>query len=448
MSNAEAFLDRPRSFRQSDAQRPKTKSLIPGGAHTYSKGDDQFPQLSPGFIARGKGSRVWDVDGNEFVDWGMGLRSVVLGHAYEPVLAAVRKQLELGANHTRPTLIETELAEVMADLIPSAEMVKFAKNGSDVTTAAVKLCRAYTGRDIVVRCQEQPFFSIDDWFIGDTPCNSGIPLIVSDLTKRFHYNDLDSLKRVFEANPGRIACVIMEPASTEDPKPGFLEGVKALCAEKGAILIFDEMISGFRWNIRGAQHHYGVTPDLSTFGKAVGNGFSVGALVGRRDIMQLGGLDHDKERVFLLSTTHGGETHSLAAAMKTIQIMKDENVTEHLWDLGRQLIDGFNAICSATGLNGRVEMKGLPCSPYMLFLDENGQVSWEMRTLFLQEILKYGILIPYIAPSYSHTREDVELTINACERALRTVKHSLENGGLRLALVGEPCKPVFRKWNK
>jgi glutamate-1-semialdehyde 2,1-aminomutase len=444
---ARDFIDQPRSFAKSDQLRTKVRHLIPGGAHTYSKGDDQFPERSPGFIARGQGSHVWDVDGNEFVDWGMGLRAVVLGHAYEPVLQAVRAQLELGANHTRPTPLEAELAEVFTEIIPSAEMVKFAKNGSDVTTAAVKLSRAYTGRDLVVRCQEQPFFSIDDWFIGDTPVNSGIPAATSALTKRFSYNDLASLEGVFDAHPGQIACVILEAAATDEPKPGFLQGVQALCRAKDAVLILDEMITGFRWDVRGAQHYYGVTPDLSTFGKAVGNGFSVGALVGRRDLMRLGGLDHDKERVFLLSTTHGGETHSLAAAKKTIQIMKSESVTAHLWKIGRELTEGFNGVSARAGLRGRVEMRGVPCSPYIVFSDERGQVSWELRTLFLQEILQRGILMPYIAPSYSHTTDDVALTLAACEEALQVVKDALTDGKVRERVFGPICKPVFRKWN-
>mgnify|MGYP005818326217 CR=1 FL=1 len=447
MTKPSDFIARPRTFTRSDKLREKTRRLIPGGAHTYSKGDDQFPQLAPGFIARGKGSHVWDVDGNEFIDWGMGLRAVVLGHAYEPVLAAVRQQLEFGANHTRPTPLEGELAELFVDLIPSAELVKFAKHGSDVTTAAVKLCRAYTGRDLVVRCEQHPFFSIDDWFIGDTPVNSGIPRVTRELTKRFSYNDLASLERVFDEYPDQVAAVILEPAATEDPKPGFLVGVQKLCRDRGAVFVLDEMITGFRWSVRGAQHHYGVTPDLSTFGKAVGNGFSVGALVGRRDLMRLGGLDHDRERVFLLSTTHGGETHSLTAAMKTIQVMRDEHVTDHLWKIGKDLTDGFNGLSAEAGLQERVAVRGLPCSPLMVFLDEKGQVSWELRTLFLQEVIRGGVLIPYIAPSYSHTSDDIAITLAACQRALRAVKDALSDGKVGERIVGPVCKPVFRRYN-
>lgn len=447
MSHRDEFIGRQRHFTESIRLRPIASSLIPGGAHTYSKGDDQFPQLAPGFIQRGLGARVWDVDGNEYVDWGMGLRSVVLGHAYPEVIQEVVPWLGRGSNFTRPSPLEAELAQELVDLIPAAEMVKFCKNGSDATTAAVKLSRACTGREVVLRCQDQPFFSIDDWFLGDTVCDAGIPARVRQLTQRFGYNDLPSLRNAFQRQPGQVAAVILEAASTVEPQPGFLEGVKALCQAEGAVLIFDEMITGFRWDLRGAQYLYGVTPDLATFGKAFGNGFSVGALVGRRDIMRLGGLDHDRERVFLLSTTHGGETHALAAAKATLGVLKRRGGTGHLWAIGRQLMDGFNQLSRQAGLQDQIRMEGLSCSPYLVFLDPDGQTSLPLRTLFLQEVMPRGILIPYIAPSLSHTAEEVDLTLAACAEALAAVGAAIRDGQVRERVVGPVCKPVFRKWN-
>lgn len=435
------------NFSESNRLRDRAKRLIPAGAHTYSKGDDQFPQLAPGFITRGKGYKVWDADGNEFIDWGMGLRSVILGHAYEPVLAAVREQLELGSNFTRPSPLEAEVAELMVDLIPSAEMVKFAKNGSDATTAAIKLARAYTGRDLVVRCQDQPFFSVNDWFIGDTACNAGVPEAVQALTKRFRYNDADHLEAVLTEHRGQVACVILEAAATEAPRPGFLERVRELTREHGVVLIFDEMISGFRWDPRGAQHYYGVTPDLSTFGKAVANGFALSALVGRRDIMELGGLEHDKPRVFLLSTTNGGETHALAAAKATIEILKDGTISRQIWATGQRLMDGFNALAKEFGLQDRVKMAGIPCSPYQLFLNQDGQVDLALRTLYLQETIRHGVLIPYIAVSASHDDLAVEQTLEASRRAMPVLRTAIEKGSTDGLLVGPATKPVFRKFN-
>lgn len=435
------------NFTKSNQLRIKAQHLIPAGAHTYSKGDDQFPELSPGFIVRGKGTKVWDPDGNEFLDWGMGLRSVILGHADKRVLDAVKEQLELGANFTRPSTIEAEVAEMLVEMIPSAEMVKFAKNGSDATTAAVKLSRAYTGRDVVIRCQDHPFFSVNDWFIGDTACNSGVPLATQQLTKHFQYNDIESLEKVLNENNGKVACVILEPAATTDPKPGFLEKVKDLTHQHGAVFILDEMISGFRWHQQGAQTYYGVTPDLSTFGKAIGNGFSVSALVGKREIMELGGLNHDKPRVFLLSTTHGGETHSLAAVKKTLELLRDGKIVQQNWQKGKKLTDGFNAITKEYGIAEQVKMAGVACSPYQVFLDKNGQVDFGLRTLYLQEMIREGVLIPYIAIADAHSDEDIEKTLEASRKAMTVLRQAIEQGSTEGLLVGQAVKPVFRKYN-
>lgn len=312
----------------------KAHELIPGGAHTYAKGDDQFPECAPALIVRGKGCHVWDIDGNEFIEYGMGLRAVVLGHAFEPVVQAAARQMQLGANFTRPATIEVEAAEEFLKFIDGADMVKFAKNGSDATTAAVKLARAYTNRDLIAICGDQPFFSTDDWFIGTMEMNAGIPRAVTDLTLKFHYNDLANLVELFDHYPGQIACVVMEAEAATQPEPGYLKEVKDLCEQRGAVLIFDEMITGFRWHLGGAQKFHEVVPHLSTFGKGLGNGFAISALAGKREIMRLGGLNHDQPRVFLLSTTHGAETHALAAAIATLHAYTDLDVIAALWRQG------------------------------------------------------------------------------------------------------------------
>ena len=299
--------DQEMRFQRSKALQEKSHAIIPGGCHTYAKGDDQYPELSPGFIVKGIGCHVWDLDGNEFIEYGMGLRAVTLGHAYKAVVDAAYQQMLLGNNFTRPMPIEIECADEILSLIDGAEMVKFAKNGSDVTTAAVKLARAYTGRDLVAVCADHPFYSVDDWFIGSTAMSAGIPKSVSRLTVKFHYNDVDGIESLFKEYPGQIACVILEAETIERPNHTFLNKLQHLCKRDGAVFILDEMITGFRWHIGGAQKYYGLDPDLSAFGKGMGNGFSIAALVGKKEIMRLGGIYHDKERVFLLSTTHGAE---------------------------------------------------------------------------------------------------------------------------------------------
>lgn len=453
--------------------RARAHRFIPGGAHTYSKGDDQFPANAPALIARGQGCRVWDTDGQAYLDWGMGLRSVILGHAYPRVLEAVRAQLALGTNFVRPSPIEGELAEVLVGLVPEAEMVKFAKNGSDVTSAAVRLSRAYTGRDLVAICRDNPFYSFDDWFIGTTPCNAGIPEAVKRLTLSFPYGDVASLERLFAEHPGQIACVMIEPAATAPPVeergcsrcafrrtggPGFspvtecpnrtfLQGALDIAHRHGAVVVFDEMITGFRWDLPGAQTLYGVIPDMSTFGKALGNGFAISALVGRREILEQGGIHHtDRPKVFLLSTTHGGETHAMAAAIATIREIQEQPVISHIWRHGEALQNGLNALSRELGLTRHIWCEGYPCSPVLQFRGSDGRPSAELQTLFIQEMIQRGILLSYIAISYSHTMAEVDETLDAARKTMAICRQGLESGTGRL-LDGPPVKPVFRRFN-
>jgi glutamate-1-semialdehyde 2,1-aminomutase len=435
-----------KDFSESRVLQHKAHQFIPGGAHTYAKGDDQYPEQAPGFIIRGKGSHVWDLDGNEFIEYGMGLRAVTLGHAFEPVVEVACKQMQLGINFSRPTKIEVELAEAMLALIDGADMLKFAKNGSDVTTAAVKLARAYTGRDLVAICGDQPFFSTDDWFIGSTEMNAGIPQAVIDMTLKFRYNDLVNLRELLDRHPGQIACVLMEAEAATPPAPGYLKAVKELCEERGAVLVFDEMITGFRWNLGGAQKFHGVVPHLSTFGKGMGNGFAISALAGRREIMRLGGLDHDQRRVFLLSTTHGAETHALAASLETIRIYRERSVVEFLWRQGERLRVGINQAIKRHGIASQFELIGRPCNLTYRTKDNGGEPSQAFRTLFLQELIRGGIIAPSFVVSFSHSDEDIDHTIVVVDQALEVYARALDDG-VQKHLVGHPVKPVNRKYN-
>ena len=434
------------NFDKSKALKDKSHALIPGGAHTYAKGDDQYPEMAPGFIEKGKGCHVWDLDGNEFIEYGMGLRSVTLGHAYEPVVEAAARQMQMGINFNRPSTIELEAAEKLLRFIDGAEMVKFAKNGSDVTTAAVKLARAYTGRDLVAICVDHPFYSVDDWFIGTTDMSAGIPQVVKDLTIKFHYNDIEEAKALFEKYPNQIACLFMEAERLEPPKPGFLQQLKEICHANGALLIFDEIVTGFRWDIGGAQKCHGVVPDLSTFGKAMGNGFSIAALVGKREIMELGGLQHNREKVFLLSTTYGAETHSLAAAIATMKVYETEPVIDHLYRQGERLRRGVNQSVQEPHLDEYFGLLGRPCALLYFTRDLEKQPSQPLRSLFLQEIIKHGILAPSLMTSYSHTDEDIDRTVDAINEALYVYRKALDEGYEKY-LVGQPIKPAVRKYN-
>ena len=436
-------------FTQSNRLRKKSHALIPGGAHTYSKGDDQFPELSPGFIVRGRGAYVWDLDGNKFLDWGMGLRSTTLGYGYKPVLDAVRKQITRGANFPRPSPLEVELAELLVEIIPCAEMVKFAKNGSTVTTAAVKLARAYTGRDLVAICSDQAFYSYDDWFIGSKEINRGVPQAIRELTVSFKFNDIKSLENLFDKYSGKIACVILEPATEIEPQEEFLKKVQFLCKKNGAVFILDEMISGFRWHLRGAQHVYGVTPDMATYGKGIANGFSVAVLAGRRDIMSLGSIYGSHERVFLISTTHGAENHALAAAIATINELKNKDVVGHMRAVGAQLKDCLNGIHRQYGLENILNIfGGVPCRLAMSVSSHEAYDSSLLKTYFFQEIISQGILFNgYFSPSYSHGEREIETTKNAWRFACSQLRAALYHKNIKSKLIGKPVKLVFRKYN-
>ena len=430
-------------FERGKALAQRARAIIPGGAHTYAKGDDQFPERAPPFIVRGKGCHAWDMDGNEFIEYGMGLRAVTLGHAYEPVIRAAAEQLPFGTNFTRPAPIEVECAEEFLKLIPTADMVKFCKDGSTAVDAAVRLARAHTGRDTIAICGDHPFFSTSDWFIGTTGMPAGIPQWVRDRAIKFRYNDLASLEALFSTHSEQIACVVLEAARIEEPAPGYLQGLKQLCHRHGALLIFDEMITGFRWHKSGAQHFYGVTPDLSSFGKALANGFALSAVCGRRDLMERGGLNSSQERVFVLSTTHGAETHALAAGIATMRVYAQEDVTGFLHQQGRRLRQGIDRIADTLRLRGYFDCLGRDCCLLYGTKDTDKRPSQPMRTLFLQETIRRGVIAPAFVVSYSHTDRDIDRTIEIVGEALAVYRKALDEG-VEKYLHGAAVKPVFR----
>lgn len=461
--------DSARSNSDSDFEnlRLRLHKAIPGGAHTYSRGDDQFPSLAPPVLVRGKGAYVWDTQGNRYLDYGMALRAVTLGYADPRVNAAAIAEIEKGVNLTRASMTELEAAELICDVIPSAEMVKFGKNGSNVTTAAVKIARAYTGRRYVCVPRQHPFFSFDDWFIGTTPIKRGVALDQSATTLLFDYNDLASLEAHFHAHPGEIAAVMMEPATHLVPCticnvrdwPGkpcgdcrhregtFLHQVQALARHNGALFILDEMITGFRWHLQGAQAFFGVDPDLSTFGKAMANGFALAAVAGRREVMEVGSIDKPgMERTFLLSTTHGGEMPALGAFIAATRINREENVPAALWSYGARLRDGIADVAASHGLTEHFFTEGPAISLNYVTRDADGQPSMAMRTLLAQELLRRGVMMPWIAVSQAHGNAELTITLDALDGALGVYREALERGAGTF-LSGPAIKPVFRVHN-
>ncbi|WP_216899597.1 glutamate-1-semialdehyde 2,1-aminomutase [Nocardia alni] len=427
-------------FTRSSAIQARLHELVPGGAHTYARGADQYPDAMAPILVRGSGCHVWDCDGNEYVEYGMGLRSVTLGHGYRPVVDAVTRTIADGVSFSRPTELELLAAQDFLSLVPGADMVKFAKNGSDATTAAVRLARAATGREVVAVC-DQPFFSVDDWFIGLTPMNAGIP---ATSTVRFTYNDLTSLAVALDSHP--VACVVMEAATAlAEPDPGYLAGVRALCDRHGTLLVFDEMITGFRWSSGGAQQVYRVTPDLSCWGKAMANGFPLSALAGKREFMELGGLRTDRDRVFLLSTTHGPETASLAAFRAVVAAYRDTDPIGRMSRAGRRLADGVNKIAADLGIADHLQVLGRPACLIFRTLDPEGQPSQPFRTLFLQELLARGVLGQSFVTSAAHADDDIDATIEACRPAAEIYRRAIESGTVAGLLRGRPVAPALRR---
>ena len=446
-------MNRKNKYTKSDLFREKIHHLIPGGAHTYSKGDDQFPALSPAAIAYGKGGHLYDIDGNKFLDCSMGLTSVSLGHAYEHVINRVKQELEKGVNFMRPSSIEMEMAEIFLSLVPQHDMIKFAKNGSIATTAAVKLARAFTGRKLVAFPYDHPFYSYDDWFIGKTVCNLGVPEEISNLSVTFKSCDLNSLKELFEKYPDQIACVITEPERSVDGNGDdfnageFLKQAIELTRNNGALFIMDEMITGFKTDFPGSMKKYNLTPDMTTWGKGIANGFSFCALTGKKEVMELGGIRNaGKEKVFLASTTHGGETHSIAAGIATIEEFQNKNVIVQNQGLGDYFLKTVNEVINKNKLSNFVSVTNSNWMPILFFKNTKGEICNGMRTYILQELIKRGVLCQgMFIPCFSHTKTDVDFFGEALNNSLLNYVQISESGYEKY-LVGEPTKSVFRKY--
>ena len=431
------FLGKP-DITKSNALYGRAKEIIPAGTQTFSKGVTQFVDgFAPKFLQRGKGARVWDVDGNEYLDYIMGCHPLVLGYADDDVNRAVAEQLEMGSTFSQMHPLEVEVTEQLIEAIPCAEAARFGKNGADATTVAVRISRAVTGRDHVAYCG---YHGWHDWYIANTDLNSGIPAFNKDLAHAFTYNDLDSLERIFTAHPGQVACVIMEPLTILEPKDDFLGEVKKMARHHGALLVFDEIITGFRFALGGAQELTGVIPDLATFAKGISNGIPLSAIVGRKEYM------FALEKTFF-SFTYGGDCLGLAAAKACIPKMRREKVSEHLWAVGATLKDGYNALAAQHGLADFTSCIGYPCRSIITFDGKGRFTELEMKSYFQQELTRRGILwTAYHALSWSHKASDIDETLNAYEDVLKLFKGIVEsNRDLRSLIEGEPVKPVFRK---
>ncbi len=412
----------------------KARQIMHPVTQTLAKGPGQWSRgVAPVYLERGKGARVWDVDGNEYLDYTMGVGPISLGYCYERVDAAIREQLERGITFSLMHRLEYEAAAAVQQAVPYAESVRISKTGCDVTSAAVRLARAFTGRDVVVCCG---YHGWHDWYISTTPRNAGIPEAVRRLTRTFSYNNLDSLRAVLDQD---VACVILEPVVFEAPRDNFLHEVARLTRENGSLLIFDEMWTGFRLAVGGAQEYFGVQADLACFSKAVANGMPISFLTGRQDVISQG--EHD---VFIF-TTFGGEALSLAATIATIAEIREKNVPAYLAQQGKKLKDGYNALAARFELQGATHCMGFDCRTLIHFTGQGGD-PLVLKTLMQQEMLKRGVLWGgFHNLSFSHTDADIAYTLEAYEDAFPVLKSAIESGKPEQFLRGEVLEMVFRK---
>jgi glutamate-1-semialdehyde 2,1-aminomutase len=420
----------------SEAMLERALRTIPLGSQTFSKSKTQFPQgVSPFFISKGKGSHVWDVDGNEYTDFINSQASITLGYNDPDVTSAVQGQLEDGVIFSLPHPVETEVAETLVEMVPCAEMVRFGKNGSDATAGAIRLARAYTGRDHVAVCG---YHGWQDWYIGSTMRNLGVPQTVQDLTHSFKYNDIDSLHQLFQQYPDQIAAVILEPMNVIEPQDGFLQEIQQMAKRYGAVLIFDETITGFRYSNGGAQELFGVTPDLACFGKGMANGYPVSAVAGKTDIMRL------MEEIFF-SFTFGGETLSLQASLATMRKLKRVPVVDYLYSQGKRVMTSTQKLITTYQLDSVLSVSGHPSWSFLLFQDTARYTSWQIKTLFLQEVFARGILAYGTHNmSYAHNDKDVDRLLIVYDEVFAILSDAVNSNSLERILKCEPLVPLFR----
>jgi glutamate-1-semialdehyde aminotransferase len=434
MPNSVKFNPDYPDITESDKLYVRATGLMPAYSQTLAKGPTQYVNgVAPKYLQRGKGSHVWDVDGNEYIDFNMGIGPISLGYCHERVDQAIQQQLEDGITFSLVHPLEVEVSELIRDVIPNAEAVRFSKTGAEVTSVAVRLARAYTGRDKVLCCG---YHGWHDWYIGVTARNLGVPQVVKDLVHTFNYNDLDSVLASLDRD---TACVILEPMVFDLPQDDFLQDLKAACVENGALLIFDEMWTGFRLAMGGAQEYFDILPDLACYSKAIANGMPISVITGQWEVMEL--LDED---VFFFST-FGGEALSLAAARATISELWEKEVPAYLSEQGEKLRDGYNQIAQELGIDSYTQCKGHPSRTLITF-DASAGDPLHLKSLVQQEMVKRGVLWSgFHNMCYAHTDEDVAYTLDTYWEVLAILKQAVGENAVVDYLRGEPVQPVFRK---
>lgn len=422
------MLEEQHRYAASLKQLEKAERVIPLGAQTVSKSKLTLPPgIAPLYATRAAGCKIWDVDGNEYVDLVAGLAAVNIGYGDKKIGDAVIAQVPHGITISLAHPIEEEVAQLIVELVPSAEMVRFGKNGSDATSAAIRVARGYTGRDHVIVCG---YHGWHDWYIGTAPTrNLGVPADVAALAHSVPFNDLAAMEAELKKHP--TAAIIMEVMTVEWPAPGYLEGVRELATKYGALLVFDEMVTGFRFANGGAQELFGVTPDLSTFGKGMANGYPLSAIVGRREYMMV------LEKAFFTGT-FGGELLSLTAAKEVLQRIKDTDVITRISAKGERLTSLVNQVIADSGAGDVVSLQGHPAWMFLVWNPELGEQLADLKILFMQEMSKRGVLM--IATHNvmdAHDEDSLQQVAKAYEGTLPIIMEAIEKGDAHSRLDAE-----------
>jgi len=422
------------NFQKSRDLLERANKVLPAQTHTFSKGHKSFVDGAyPIFVERAKGSHFFDVDGNDFIDYVAALGPIILGYNYEPVINAIKNQLDQGSIFSLPHKLEVEAAELMANIIPNTDMAKFTKTGSDSVTAAVRASRAITEKDNIAYCGSGGVWH--DWFTVITSLNRGIPKFQKNMIKLFEYNNIESLKKLLDEDK-EIGTVCIEPMIFEFPSDDFLSKVQQVAHDHDALLIFDEVQTGFRWSIGGAQEYFDVSPDLTAWGKAMANGMPLGSISGKEEFMSV------FDEVFY-STTFGGETLSLASFIATVDVLQNQKVLPAIYKRGKEFSIKFKELTDEIGIN--VPIEGFPAKLKLSFPDSNGKDSLLIRSLFCQENIQNGVFYWQgpIFHNFSHSDDDMQKTLESNTTSLKTIKRAMENNQVEKLLRGKPMKPVM-----
>src|SRR5574344_922339 len=427
-----------RSYTKTNALLERELKVSPLAAQTYSKSYRYFcAGNAPAYIDHGKGCYLWDVDGNKFIDYMCALGPITVGYNEPSVNKAVIDQVKKGSSFSLQSPVEVELAEKLTKIVPCAEMVRFVKNGGDATTSAIRLARAYTGKDMVLMCG---YHGMHDWSIGASANNKGVPQSVRDLTDNFKYNDLNDLEEKLTKYEGKVAAVIMEPIQSNGPKEGYLAAVKEMVHKHNAVFVFDEVVSGFRYALGGASELYHVTPDLASFGKGMGNGYAISAVAGKKEIMK-----QIEEGVFI-STTFGGDSVPMAASLATLKILERPGFYDHIWKMGNMMQDGLKELIKKYQLENVLSVSGLAPHGGIAF-EGSGKLSYlDVQSAYSDIMINEGILVFAICNlNMHHTEKEIQAYLKASDKALANVKKAVENDSLEGLVNGKTVNPVFKR---